>query len=421
MNSLFLRLHNEQIEVDSEEEFDGSTLQFSWVVLNEESDLIDEGSSDAPSLLADVAEATGSESFARTVLFISDALTLFVNTEVPGRTSSQMTKALPFTVETYLSSDIDTMHIAHGSVRRGARVDCVAIEKDQMQTIVDALSAFEIQPSYCSTVGLQIQPSGNSIAVLADEDSVWIRSSEELAVMEPEVAVDAIPMIAQPSAEQEVEVHVRNFASNGTFSQSMRKFPLAELEDSTESLFVHVAQSFDPDVGINLMQGDFSVLEHKDIDTRRWLTTSVVALGCLLVYIGVLAGEGLWAGFRADALDQKAEELYQSIYGQSSGRQNPARRMRSHIGGGAGQSGNFELLLGEFATVVDRMGSSISVHSLNFRDVQKSLSTELETSSLEALDSLEKALESGSMNVEINTAEQAGMGVRANLTMSLKS
>lgn len=418
MNSLYLRLHNEAI-VDTEE-IGPEDFICDWIVLNDELELLGDGTSNIGDLLEEVGESTESETFSRTVLFISDALTLFVRTEVPGKSSSQMVKALPFTVESYISTDIEEMHIARGQVKRGTLVDCVVTERNPLSCILENFSECGIELSFCTTIGMQIPNTGDGVGVFADSDKIWVRTADQLAEMDSDAFSEVFDMVVQPSEDAEPQVHIKDFTSTHEVLDSVGRSPFIEIDEIEVSLLVYVATHFEPDSTINILQGEYSTRDQSALDTKRWITTGSVAVACLLIYMGAVAGQGIWADIRADALATEAKDLYESIYGTSPGVRNPATRMRARLNSMQGEAGSFETLLSEFAKVVDRSGSNTTIHNVNYRDSQNTLTTELEISSFEALDRFEKSLSQGAISVKINTAEQSGFGVRANLTLTLK-
>ncbi|MCY3884989.1 MAG: type II secretion system protein GspL [Gammaproteobacteria bacterium] len=418
MNSLFVRLLNESIShVD---EVSPEDFVCDWIVLNEESEPIAEGTAALNELMREVQEGAQSESFTKTVLFISDALTLFIQTEVPGKSSSQMIKALPFTVESYVSTDIEEMHIARGPVRRGSLVDCVVTEREHLSRIVENFAECGIELTFCSTIGMQVQQEGDGVGVFADTSNIWVRTKDQLAQMDDEAFSEAVDFVVQPSDDTEPQIHIKNFTSTHRSINSIGKSPFVEVEEIQDGLFPYVARNFDFESTINILQGEFSTRDRSALDTKRWMTTGTVALTCLLVYMGAVAGQGIWADIRADALTSEAKDLYESIYGSSPGIRNPATRMRQRIDSTQGEAGSFEFLVNEFSKSVDRTVSSSKIININYRDSQRTLTTDLELTSFEALDRFEKSLNQGPISVKIETAELGGLGVRAKLTLTLE-
>lgn len=417
MNSLYLKLHNESI-VETEE-IGPEDFICDWIVLDEELDVIADGTSNIGELLEEVAESIENDSFSRTVLFISDALTLFVQTEVPGKSSSQMIKALPFTVESYISTDIEEMHIAHGPVRRGSLVDCVVTEREQLSCILENFKECGIELSFCTTIGMQVPVSGDGVGVFADSSNIWVRTADQLAEMDGDAFSEVIETVVQPSEDAEPQVHIKDFTTTDEVLNSVGRSPFIEVEEIEESLLVYVAKQFDSDSTINILQGEYSTRDQSALDTKKWIATGSVVAACLLIYIAAVAGQGIWADIRSDALATEAKDLYESIYGASPGIQNPAARMRARLNSMQGEAGSFETLLSEFSKAVDRLGSNTKTNNINYRDSQNTLTTELEISSFEALDRFEKSFDQGPISVKINTAEQSGLGVKTNLTLTL--
>lgn len=427
MTTLFVRLLNDHIEVparteDDEvvEQLDAELMDCEWVALDDEDEVIGSGSSTFARLQSEIEEAFGTDAIEQSVLFLSDAMTLFLQAEVPGKTSSQMVKALPYAVESYVSSDIEEMHIARGSVRRGSPVDCLTIEKSKMSSIIDLFTNSGFEPIYCSTIGMQISIEEGMVGAIADRDSVWVRTEDQLAVMDVSVASDALTAVTQTSDDMETRVVVKTFSSSTELSREVGRSPFVDIQEISEPLLVHVAQHFDEETGINLLQGEYSARDSQVLNTKAWMRNGAIAAASLLVYIAAIFGQGIWAGMSASSLEDEAKKLYESIYGQTPGIRDPVSRMRRNLGTASTQTGTLETLLGEFAKVVDATQSRVVIESLIYRDSQESLATVLELSSLTALDGFEKALERGPIDVEVGNFEQVGFGARVNLTLTLK-
>ena len=445
MTTLFVRLLNDHIEYFEEtetaeeaevpeetetaeeiqaaevvEKFDADAMECEWVAIDEQEEVVGHGATTFETLHVDVEESLETQSIDQTVLFLSDAMTLFIRAEVPGKTSSQMVKALPYAVENYIATDIEEMHIARGTVRRGLPVDCLTIAKTNLGPIVDRLARSGFEPSYCSTIGMQIPIEEGTIGAIADRSNVWVRTRDQLAVMDMSVATEALKTAAQSSDDMETKVQVKKFSSARSLSRQISSSPFVEIQDISDPLLVHIAQNFDEQVGINLLQGEFSARDNQALNARAWMRNGAIAVASLLVYIAALYGQGIWAGLNSTDLEDEAKKLYESIYGQSPGIRDPVTRMRGNLGAASRQTGTFETLLGEFARVVDSTQSRTVIDSLIYRDSQQSLATVMELSSLTALDGFEKALERGPVDVEVENIEQVGFGVRVNLTLTMK-
>ena len=433
MTTLFIRLLNDhiayaEVEEDTEEieetehieALDAGLMECDWVAIDEQDEVVGQGATTFAMLQSEVQESLEADNIEHSVLFLSDAMTLFIQAEVPGKTSSQMVKALPYAVESYISTEIEEMHIARGTVRRGLPVDCLTIEKTKLDPIINLLAQSGLEPSYCSTIGMQIPIEDGTVGVIADGDDVWVRTQDQLAVMDVSVASETLAMLAQSSDDMEIKVEVKSFSSSQGLSREISRSPFVEVQEISEPLLAHVAQNFDEETGINLLQGEFSAKEAQSLNTKTWIRNGSIAVAALLVYVAALFGQGIWAGMSANKLDQNAMALYESIYGNSRGVSDPISRMRRNLGTATTQSGALETLLGELARVVDDTQSRIVIESLIYRDSQQSLATVMEISSLTALDGFEKALERGPIDVDVTSIEQVGFGAKANLTLNIK-
>jgi len=108
---------------------------------------------------------------------------LWVQCQVPGRSVSQIRRALPFAVEEFLADDLEDMHIAYGSIARGKSVDCIAISKGRMRTWLSFLADLGIKPGRLVVDGMLLPINAGKGAILIDDDRVLVRTQTQLAVV----------------------------------------------------------------------------------------------------------------------------------------------------------------------------------------------------------------------------------------------
>ena len=113
-------------EPKKEESFE---VLIDWAILDNTKTLIGSGNTDARGLmdLSDLNNKWATD-YQITILLPND-WSVVTSFNVPGRNAAQITKALPFLAEEFVSSDVENLQIATEKVRVGQPILCHLIEK----------------------------------------------------------------------------------------------------------------------------------------------------------------------------------------------------------------------------------------------------------------------------------------------------
>ncbi len=421
MNTLWLYLTDFRITNFSESEEIEGILH--WTVSDDENELTPVSRCALHEIGDSLDEMFEERKFAAINLFVEDTLTLYVKEEVPGRSVSQIRRALPFAVEDYLSDDLDHVQIATGPISRFKPVECIAIQKEILQTIIELMGNAGIAPTFCSTVGLQIPLTEEEIQVhvLVGESLVWVRTADQIAAVEHDFAHEIIePTLIGHEEPTKLLVHkladsemdIQRFASNDS-----------EVINYDIGLLEWLVDNFEEGRSIDLLQGDFiNQAVHSSLNINELKVTGVFAAVLGGFYLVLMLVQGVWADIQTNRLENQMREIYVAIYNeQPHPTRNIATSMRNRMGVGSNVSQQFNYLLGQLASVVASPAHKVELNSLRFQSSLQSLSTEFEIPSLDDLDDFKAALENSYINVRINEAEhvESVKRTRANLTMSL--
>ena len=103
-----------------------------WVV-GQQDQIIAQGQATGPTLNQQLGalDPEALES-ANIVVVIPTEQVLLLSCQVPGRNSGQIRQALPYALEEYVAADIESMHIAAGSIKAGQTIHCALIGDEQM-------------------------------------------------------------------------------------------------------------------------------------------------------------------------------------------------------------------------------------------------------------------------------------------------
>lgn len=395
MKTLYLYLRDFSCEETEEEVLYTGTV--GWYVQGEEGEESIEGESHIVDLQSDLEEHREGTRFNATVLFLDDSYTLFVREEVPGRSVPQIRRALPFAVENYLSDDLENTHIAHGSISRGSAVDCIAINSELLGNILQALKLSDVYPTVCTTFGMQIPrpEEEHDVHIVMDNDSAWIRTTEQLALVNRDTLADAVHLISG-NRETVPALKIWNFGdgNNDFYDESMYE---PELFDNRGlSLVSFAREQYIANDCVNLLQGKYSSKENATVNVRRWIMTGVFGLICLYAYIALQAAEGVWAMFKVNAVQDEMKAQFVEVYDEQPRGSNIAQQMRTRLGVAGDATREFDVLIERLAEVVSSPVHSPSIKSIRYSAALNELNVEYFVSDYEAMDSFIDALKSDS-------------------------
>ncbi len=421
LKTLYLHLRDFSCEETEEEVLYTGTV--GWYIQGEEGEESVEGESHIVDLKADLEEYLEGTRFNSTVLFLDDSYTLFVQASVPGRSVPQIRRALPFAVENYLSDDLENTHIAHGPVSRGSAVECIAINSELLGNILQALKLSDVYPTVCTTFGMQIPrpEEEHDVHIVMDNDSAWIRTTEQLALVNRDTLADAVNLLSG-NRETVPAIRIWNFGDGDTdfYDESMYE---PELFDYKGLSFVSYAiEHYSANDCVNLLQGKYSSKENATVNVRRWIMTGVFGLVCLYAYIALQAAEGMWAMFKVNAVQDEMKAQFVEIYEEQPRGSNIAQQMRTRLGVAGDTTREFDVLIERLAEVVSSPSHSPLIKSIRYSAAINELSVEYYVSDFEAMQSFIDSMKSDNKFTvtQGNALTETENSVRASLKVSLK-
>jgi general secretion pathway protein L len=395
----------------------------SWLVLDRDGQVLNQGSGDAQALSELIDPVLRSDPD-RVVAVVPAELCLSLQVSVPGRSVGQIRRALPFVVEEHLASDIDQVQIAHGPIQRLVPVDCMAVERQHLRSWCLALGTVGITPGMMLSEAELLPRRADEIQVFFEDARVLIRTPQQSLVAEDDtLALTLAGAVQQLEAER--PVHVRCF--NGVLTDIEKAqiaqaapAPLRWVEEETEGPgFVALARFWLADGnGTNLLQGEFAPAPHESASWARWRSVAALAALWFVVALVAQAGQALWADYRAAALDADIRTVYRSHFPEDprAGFRSPdamRAQLAQRIGADGGSSG-FLALTGLLADAL-QSGNGTSLRGLTYNDARLELSIDLHARDFAALERLRDRLASEGVAVDISSAEQQDQLVRARL------
>lgn len=411
MPKLFIRLLSPAVAGE-----DGHQVESAWMIQEDDGRVRAHGETDFRGLseLIDPG-ADWLQTPNNIIVTIPSEHVLSLSCEVPGRSVGQIRRALPFVVEEYVTTDIESMQIATGELRRGAPNTVDVVDRDLLDGWLACLAALEIRPGYLFSEAELLPAVAGQASLLLDGERVLIRTADQAAAVDrPNLAL----AINALTPEKVVVVHgTLTDLEVGELSQG-GELTLSDEGGDSGSVLEFIAGNWRARTPINLLQGDYKPLQPLNPNWQRW--RSVAAL--LAVWVGVallaMAVEAGYASYRADSLQTASIDLYRNIFPGETRVINARRQLEAKLGErSAGPAIGLIDFLGPLSA---SLASTARIQSLNFSGDRNELAVDLLVGGFEVLDGpdgLKQQLGAQGVAVEITSAEQTDQGVRARLRL----
>ena len=414
MSRLFLRFSEPLDHADGQ-----PTAGVEWLILGDDGTATAEGCT----TLDDLPEVTAQcepwvDDPAKVAVFISTSEALALSCQVPGRDAAQLRRAAPYAVEEFVTEDIETMHVACGALVRNEPVRCLVAPRDGVASYLACLESAGIRPGWMTTDAMALPAAQGLVTILYIHDTALVRTTDQTASVDlanlPAV-LDAVRSSFDPAQGAQLR------QINGTLSDlhlSQAEFAPDQIEALTfdGSLLAYLAGEFDAESAINLLQGDFAP---KRSSSGAWVRWRAVAAGMgiwLAVALALLAAEGIWATYQADALRFEANQLYRDIYDVERIPRNPAAQMRFRLGQAPVAKAGFHHLLGNLGASLQELAGRYELTNLSYSE-RSGLGAEVIVPDYDAVETLKDSLAQRGVELEVVSAEQEQERVRTNLRM----
>ena len=416
MARLFLRLTGPAREAE-----DGLDAPCQWLLRDEAGQVLAAGSGSLIDL--DKTRPWGDD-LPEVIALAPVESVLCLSRTVPGRTASQIARALPFAVEEFVTQDIETMHLAHGPITRGQPVSCVLADRQLVADWLGAIGLIGLAPALM-TPDAALLPDRCEFAALFEGDDALLRTPEHLTRIDHRALPDTLAAVvpaATDDAPPDATPGLQVIGGTAAQANALRDvFPGAvEAQPLDGTVLRFLASHYAAPRSVNMLQGAFAPPRRKGGTASRWRAVAALAVLWLLVFTGVRFGEGLWADHRADALQTDAAALFRELYPEARPPRNPYAEMRRRVGQPDQPSAaDFELLLGTLALAIDAALDGVELQSLSYSASRGELTTELSLREYADLDRLRLQLEGQGVVVHIGSAEEQDGIVRARLRVAM--
>jgi len=387
---------------------------------------------------------------ANVTVLVPGSHTLYMQAIVPGKSRSQMQKALPYVVEEFLAEELDQVHIAHRPLIRGKAVECCIVSRNLMEAWLEVLNSAGLNPGLmiADTEVLPIDGQqlhifvGSNEALLKGPDLMLSCGRQDIVQLLDMYLLKRFPSDTHEGDDESSDdlVHTSEICIH-LHNQDLEAIEKSRLEAGTRvqiDWVLHENQSLteteylvqraierqlpsraDSHRPLNLLQDRYQVLSSTSDAWLRWRSVAVMAMALCALLLITEGVKGLWIGYKADQLTEQSLALYKDIF-KNDRRINAAtlqRRMAAHLGENQDIQPVFLNMLGSISKVLGAQSSKPNLENLNFNSTRGELTTQLRVTDFEVLESVKTALITNGLSVDIRTAEQKGNHVIARLLL----
>lgn len=407
MPKLFIRLLGPAHASD-----DGFRVSSAWMIQEDDGRVRARGETDFRGLSELIDPGTDwLQQPANVVVTVPGEEVLSLSCEVPGRSVGQVRRALPFVVEEFVTTDIESLHLASGELRRGAPTQVSLVDRERLEDWLACLEALEIRPGHLFSEAELLPVAADQASLLVEPHRVLIRTPDQAAVVDREnltLAASGLPV---------ARIHIAHGTLTdleaGELAQSAEVDVAADAADG--SVLEFIAANWRSAGAVNLLQGAYKPRQQTSPLWERWRAVAALVAVWVGVALVAMTAEALYASYRADALEATSEALYREIFPGERRVTNVRRQLQARLGERPDSEGtDFVHLLAPLSAA---MTADARIQSLNYTEERGELAVDLTIGGFEALDHLKEQLSAQGVAVEITSAEQAGTGVRGRLRL----
>jgi general secretion pathway protein L len=341
-----------------------------------------------------------------------DVLTTTV--KLPAKRRRQALKALPFMLEDSVASDVTLEHLAIGADNAHGETLVAISRKRLLHDVLQAFTDAGISPSAMLPDYAMLPADPDSLQILVSDGRAMVRRPDSTGFSTSLSRLAHLLHSGQDLKDGRSERPAKVIRSAGDAAPALPgNLQIDELL-VTGPLQHLAADASNP--SLNLLQGEFRVMQQDRWNWRPWATAALLAL--VAITIGLLdAGlETVRLNRQADQLQASMIELAREALPDTEQIRDPQTQLliawRQLANGGAGDA--------EFLPLLNRVSATISqqpvtVQGIHFKD--GTLTLALVGSSLQQLDNLRQQIEQQGLAATLLDANTDANSARSNLVI----
>ncbi len=424
---LFIQLFEQQTGQVTE---DGAVavLPASWVLRDEQRPT---GALFHGNLQEAAAQAVG----ARVSVLVPGVDVVLAQVELPAMKAQRLARAVPFALEEQLAGDVDDLHVAIGQRDAQGWVANAVVSRQRLDDWLEQLKVAGLQADVMTPemFGLQWDAEDalgqNRWSMLIDGQSGLLRTGAQTGLaFETDSLLSVLQACVDDAGDTPPASLQLTVCDEGAFAGSDEYRALSALcteqnidlllDTKSEARSVMLAQSFDEQRAINLLQGDYSRKQQLEKLLRPWRPALILGGLWWLLQAGMFVVEYNHLSTQSSELKEQIETVYREAFPKSRNIVNPKVQMQrglEKLRGGSGQNDGLLALLTQAGAVL-KDTSGASLRTLRFKNGK--LDVDVNMPDLQSLDKLKQRLsDEAKLKVEIVSASSRDGKVESRLSL----
>lgn len=396
-----------------------------------------------------LAEAAAQAAGARVSVLVPGADVLLTQVELPSMKMQRLAKAVPYALEEQLAEDLDELHVAIGQQNKQGRVSNAVVSRSRLDAWLAQLKAAGLHADVMTpdTFGVHWEQDDaadepNRWSMMVDADRGLLRTGPQSGLA---FEMNNLPLVMQACFDDAVEnmptaLRVIINADNNTDNDFGSGFKSSDVYQSIEKMCtdqnidlsldvrdearsVTLAQSFDEQNAINLLQGDYSRKQQFEKLLRPWRPAIIVLGLWLVMQISLFVVEYSRLSTKSSELKEQIETVYHNAFPKgrlvAGNERILMQRGIDKLRSGGGQNDGLLALLAQAGTVFKNT-DGVVLRTLRFKSGK--LDVDVEMPDLQSLDKLKQRLtDEAKLQVEIVSASSREGKVESRMTLQATS
>ena len=384
-----------------------------WAILD------DQGNIAGDVMHTGLGEAAAHAGGRKVTVITSGEDVLLTHADVPPGSVAQARKAIPFSLEENLATDVDELHFAIGTQTEDKQYPVAIISREHMNTLQDQCDNVGLHPSVVVPESLAIPLTGGE-----EDEPVWFAmlANGRTILRQTDFqgfAVDAdsfSPILdrALREADEGAPKKLNVYKVGDTQKPALT---IATASANCESAIEIFARGLDSPT-INLLQGDYSRRRQYGKLWRPWKVTAILFGVLLAVWIGSSVFEYVRLGQQGKQLDAQIASAYKQAFPAARNVQDAPRQMRIKLKQLGKGGGDFIAYTGEITRAISA-DKDLALRSINYREGR--IDIEIDAARLELFDALKKRIDAGGkLTATIQSANKENNRVRGRVRITAR-
>jgi len=334
--------------------------------------------------------------------------------KLPKKRRRQALKALPFMLEDSIASDVALEHLAVGPDNARDETLVAITRKEQVRDVLQLFFDAGITPDRMLPDYAMLQAAPDSWQILVDGDRAMVRCPDSTGFSTSLARLPLLLNIGKDSESGATARTLKVIRSGDTTAPDLLGDWQIE-EQSAASPLQYLAADI-PNASLNLLQGEFRVIQQDAWNWRPWAAAAVLAFVAVTIALLETGLETVQLNRETDQLQAAMFELAREALPGTEQIRDPQTQLliawRQLSNGGAGDA-DFLPLLNRISATISQQ--PVTVQGINFRD--GTLTLALQGSSLQQLDDLRQQIEGQGLDATLLDASTDNDSARSSLVI----